>query len=115
MGLFSGGLTFGSFFVYQIVGLIFGWANFRVSLSLGVYGISLRSGIMLWAHMRNHDARDVTMSIACGKAWILGAKRLATSVTFSCVRCRFLHKVKTQQQMSQPPPLFSLHVLHSPT
>ena len=39
MGLFSGGLTFGSFFVYQIVGLIFGWANFRVGLLSGVYGI----------------------------------------------------------------------------
>ena len=39
MGLFSGGLTFGSFFVYQIVGLIFGWANFRVGLLLGVYGM----------------------------------------------------------------------------
>ena len=38
MGLFSGGLTFGSFFVYQIVGLIFGWANFRVGLLSGVYG-----------------------------------------------------------------------------
>ena len=64
--------------------------------------------IMLWAHMQNHDARDVTMSIACGKAWILGAKRLATSVTFSCVRCRFLHKVKTQQQMAQLPPSVQL-------
>ena len=39
MGLFSGGLTFGSFFVYQIVGLIFGWANFQVGLLSGVYGI----------------------------------------------------------------------------
>ena len=39
MGLFSGGLTFGSCFVYQIVGLIFGWANFRVGLLSGVYGI----------------------------------------------------------------------------
>jgi len=37
MGLFSGGLTFGSFFVYKIVGLIFGWANFRVGLLSGVY------------------------------------------------------------------------------
>ena len=39
MGLFSGGLTFGSFFVYQIVGLIFGWANFRVGLLSGVYAL----------------------------------------------------------------------------
>ena len=39
MGLFSGGLTFGILFVYQIVGLIFGWANFRVGLLSGVYGI----------------------------------------------------------------------------
>ena len=38
MGLFSDGLTFGSFFVYQIVGLIFGWANFWVGLLSGVYG-----------------------------------------------------------------------------
>ena len=42
MGLFSGGLTFGSFFVYQIVGLIFGWANFRVGLLSGVYGTSYK-------------------------------------------------------------------------
>ena len=40
MGLFSGGLTFGSFFVYQIVGLIFGWANFQVGLLPGVYGMA---------------------------------------------------------------------------
>jgi len=39
MGLFSGGLTFGSFFVYQIVGLIFGWANFWVGLLSGDYGM----------------------------------------------------------------------------
>ena len=64
--------------------------------------------IMLWAHMQNHDARDVTMSIACGKAWIVGAKRLASSITFNCVRCRFLHKVKTQQQMAQLPPTVQL-------
>ena len=64
--------------------------------------------IMLWAHMQNHDARDVTMSIACGKAWIVGAKRLASSITFNCVRCRFLHKVKTQQQMAQLPPSVQL-------
>ena len=38
MGLFLGGLTFWSFFVYQIVGLIFRWANFRVGLLSGVYG-----------------------------------------------------------------------------
>ena len=41
MGLFSGGLTFGSFFGYQIVGLIIGWANFQVGLLSGVYGIQL--------------------------------------------------------------------------
>ena len=29
MGLFSGGLIFGRFFVHQIPGLIFGWAYFR--------------------------------------------------------------------------------------
>ena len=60
--------------------------------------------IMLWAHNVNHDGRDITMSIACGKAWIIGAKRLASSIVFNCVRCRFLHKLKVQQQMSQLPP-----------
>ena len=40
MGLFLGGLTFESFFVYQIVGLIFGWANFQVGLLPGVYGMA---------------------------------------------------------------------------
>ena len=39
MGLFSGGLTFGSFLVYQIVGLFFGWHNFWVGLLSGVYGM----------------------------------------------------------------------------
>ena len=43
MSLFSGALTFGSFFGYQIVGLIFGWANFRVGLLSGVYG-----GVLLY-------------------------------------------------------------------
>ena len=37
MGLFSGGLIFGRFFVHQILGLIFGWAYFRVGLFLGNY------------------------------------------------------------------------------
>ena len=39
MGLFLGGLTFWSFFVYQIVGLIFRWAKFQMGLLSGVYGI----------------------------------------------------------------------------
>ena len=60
--------------------------------------------IMLWAHNQNHDARDITMSIACSKAWIVGAKRLATSITVNCLRCRFLHKIKVQQKMSVLPP-----------
>ena len=58
---------------------------------------------MLWAHTQNHDARDVTMSIACSKAWIVGAKNLATSIINSCVRCRFLHKRKVEQQMATLP------------
>ena len=41
MGLFSGGLIFGRFFVHQILGLIFGWAYFRVGLFSGNYGILL--------------------------------------------------------------------------
>ena len=45
--------------------------------------------IMLWAHRENHDYRDITMSIASSKAWIVGAKRLATYICDSCVRCRF--------------------------
>ena len=36
--------------------------------------------IMLWAHKQNHDAIDVTTSIARSKAWIVNSKRLATSV-----------------------------------
>ena len=59
--------------------------------------------IMLWAHKENHDARDVTMSIASSKAWIVGAKRLANSITYNCVRCRFLHKIKIRQKMAQLP------------
>ena len=39
MGLFSGGLIFGSFFVHRIIGLIFGWAYFWVGLLSGNYGI----------------------------------------------------------------------------
>ena len=64
--------------------------------------------IMLWAHKENHDARDITMSIACKKAWIVGAKRLASSITYNCVRCRFLHKLKVQQQMAQLPPFVQI-------
>ena len=59
--------------------------------------------LMLWAHKENHDARDITMSIACSKAWIVGAKRLATSITDKCVRCRFLHKIKVEQKMAALP------------
>ena len=54
MGLFSGGLTFGSFFVYQIVGLIFGWANFRVGLLSGVYGsVFLYRGKLCLVFLKN--------------------------------------------------------------
>lgn len=64
--------------------------------------------IMLWAHKENHDARDITMSIACQKAWIVGAKLLATSITDSCVRCRFLHRLKVEQKMAELPPTIQL-------
>ena len=60
--------------------------------------------IMLWAHNRNHDSRDITMSIANSKVWIVGAKRLAASICASCVRCRYLHKLKVQQKMAGLPP-----------
>ena len=61
--------------------------------------------LMLWAHNLNHDGRDITMSIACTKAWIVGAKRLAASITRDCIRCRFLHKVKVEQKMGVLPPV----------
>ena len=64
--------------------------------------------VMLWAHKRNHDARDVTMSIACSKAWIVNSKRLAASIVKSCRRCRFLHKMKIEQQMAILPPAIQL-------
>ena len=64
--------------------------------------------IMLWAHKKNHDARDITMSIACGKAWIIGAKELATAITDSCDRCRFLHRLRVEQKMAQLPPAIQL-------
>ena len=64
--------------------------------------------IMLWAHKQNHDARDVTMSIACSKAWIVNSKRLAASIVKSCRRCRFLHKMKIEQQMAILPPAIQL-------
>ena len=63
---------------------------------------------MLWAHNQNHDARDITMSIACSKAWIVNAKRLAISIVNSCIRCRILHKIKTQQQMAILPAAIQL-------
>ena len=64
--------------------------------------------IMLWAHKENHDGRDITMSIACTKAWIIGAQRLASSIVFQCVRCRFLHKLKVEQKMAVLPPTVQL-------
>ena len=64
--------------------------------------------IMLWAHKENHDGRDVAMSIPCSKAWILNAKCLATSVVKSCLRFRFLHKVKVEQEMAILPPEIQL-------
>ena len=64
--------------------------------------------LMLWAHKVNHDYRDLTMSIACSKAWIVGAKRLATSICDGCVRCRFLHKLKVEQKMAALPPAVQL-------
>ena len=59
--------------------------------------------LMLSAHYKNHDDRDITMSIARKKAWIVGAKRLASSITNNCVRCRFLHKRKVEQKMAVLP------------
>ena len=59
--------------------------------------------IMLWAHNTNHDGRDLTMSIANSKAWIVGAKSLATSICNSCPRCRLLHKLNVQQRMADLP------------
>ena len=64
--------------------------------------------VMLWAHRENHDYRDLTMSIANSKAWIIGAKGLATHICDSCVRCRFLHKLKVQQKMAALPPAIQL-------
>ena len=43
------------------------------------------------------------MSIANSKVWIVGAKKLAASICRSCVRCRFLHKLKVQQKMADLP------------
>ena len=60
--------------------------------------------LMLAAHYENHDDRDITMSIARKKAWIIGAKRSASSITEKCVRCRFLHKRKVEQKMAVLPP-----------
>ena len=60
--------------------------------------------IMLWAHYENHDDRDITMSIARKKAWIVNAKRLASSITKGCIRCRFLHKRRVEQRMAALPP-----------
>ena len=72
--------------------------------------------LMLWAHTRNHDYRDITMSIANSKAWIVGAKRLATSICNGCVRCRFLHRLKVQQKMAQASPqAFIYYACHSQT
>ena len=64
--------------------------------------------LMLWAHTQNHDARDITMSIACSKAWIVGSKRLAASITDNCVRCRFLHLRKVEQKMAILPSVVQL-------
>ena len=66
--------------------------------------------IMLWAHKENHDVSDVTMSIACRKAWIVGAKKLVSSICNNCVRCRLLHRLKVMQQMTSLPSFFKLHV-----
>ena len=62
MGLFSGGLIFGSFFVHRILGLIFGWAYFRVGLLSGNYG-RLRLGSRVpWAHPNHQPSTHVNIS-----------------------------------------------------
>ena len=61
--------------------------------------------VMLWAHKQNHDAHDITMSIACQKSWIVGAKGVASSICYDCVHRRFLHELKVQQQMALLPEL----------
>ena len=45
------------------------------------------------------------MAIACQKAWIVGAKCLASSICYTCMRCPFLHKLKVQQQTALLPEL----------
>ena len=40
------------------------------------------------------------MFIANSKVWITGAKRLASSICSSCVRCRILHNLKVQQKLA---------------
>ena len=83
MGLFSGGLTFGSFFVYQIVGLIFGWANFQVGLLSGVYGILLHLASIL------HDTHWLTLekfhghNFDCSTQCLPGEGRPVTSDTYA--------------------------------
>ena len=58
--------------------------------------------MMLWVHY-NHDDRDITMSIALKKAWIVDVKRLPTSITKGYVRCCFLHKRRVKQKMAALP------------
>ena len=60
--------------------------------------------IMLWAHYKNYDGRDVTMTLACTVAWIIKDKGLAQSLTKNCIRCRFLHKRRIEQKMAALPP-----------
>ena len=59
--------------------------------------------IMLWAHGQDHHNRDIAISIANSRAWIIGAKCIALSICKNCVRCRFLHKFKVKWKMADLP------------
>ena len=87
MGLFSGGLTFGSFFVYQIVGLIFGWANFWVGFLSGVYGIKslLLFILAIMQHQGQSELYHGKLTREVGwSCWLSGAEE--------CTGCEILSK-----------------------
>ena len=59
--------------------------------------------IMLAAHESQHCGRDLTLHLASATAWIVGGRRLATSIKNTCVRCKYLeHRLEGQAMAPLP-------------
>ena len=64
--------------------------------------------IVLAAHEKQHCGRDLTLHLASQTAWIVGGRRLATTIKVNCVRCKYLEHRLEGQMMAPLPELLTV-------